>query len=385
LTIPSKSQRIEGVDALRGFALTGIFLLHNIEHFNLYDFPEAGSPALKALDKATADLMFFLFADKTYSIFALLFGYSFFLMFHQNLGWNAGARRKFGVRLLCLFFFGILGASFYMGEILTLYSITGFSLFFFSLLPTRWLPWVVAFLLIKPVDWVFLGLGINPWKDLTVNIDASWNASLMGMKSTSFFDLVLSNLTDGKFSELFWSWGTGRVSQISGLFGLGFFLGRKGFFLNTEENAKRWTKGFLIFFISCLIFFAGREGFKTLFPEKELMEMAEGLWARLGNLSQTFAMVGLFLLCYRNLRGDASSPLARYGKMSLTFYVLQSVMGALVYYGFGLNTWNHLTTLPSLGVGLLFLGLQITFAGWWLRTHRQGPLEGWLAGVMRKV
>jgi uncharacterized protein len=60
-------------------------------------------------------------------------------------------------------------------------------------------------------------------------------------------------------------------------------------------------------------------------------------------------------------------------------------MGALVYYGFELNTCNHLTTLPSLCVGLLLLGLQITFAAWWLQTHSQGPLESWLAGVMRRV
>lgn len=33
----AKSPRIEVVDALRGFAVMAIMLLHNIEHFNFYD------------------------------------------------------------------------------------------------------------------------------------------------------------------------------------------------------------------------------------------------------------------------------------------------------------------------------------------------------------
>ena len=43
--------RIEVVDALRGFAVMAIILLHNIEHFNLYNFPEATTDFMKALDK----------------------------------------------------------------------------------------------------------------------------------------------------------------------------------------------------------------------------------------------------------------------------------------------------------------------------------------------
>ena len=39
-----KKERILAIDALRGFAVMGIILLHNIEHFNFYSFPETTSP-----------------------------------------------------------------------------------------------------------------------------------------------------------------------------------------------------------------------------------------------------------------------------------------------------------------------------------------------------
>lgn len=54
-----------------------IILLHNIEHFNLYNFPEATTDFMKALDKGVWDTLFFLFSGKAYAIFALLFGFSF--------------------------------------------------------------------------------------------------------------------------------------------------------------------------------------------------------------------------------------------------------------------------------------------------------------------
>lgn len=63
-----KKERILAIDALRGFAVMGIILLHNIEHFNFYSFPETTSPVLGALDKSLWDMLFFMFSGKAYAI-----------------------------------------------------------------------------------------------------------------------------------------------------------------------------------------------------------------------------------------------------------------------------------------------------------------------------
>ena len=76
-SVPAK-QRILAVDALRGFAVMGIILLHNIEHFNFYSFPE-DSGTLKTLNTTLWDFLFFSFSGKAYAIFALLFGFTFYL------------------------------------------------------------------------------------------------------------------------------------------------------------------------------------------------------------------------------------------------------------------------------------------------------------------
>lgn len=69
--------RIEVVDALRGFAVLAIVLVHNIEHFNLYIFPETTSPLLASVNTFLWEAVFFIFGGKAYAIFALLFGFSF--------------------------------------------------------------------------------------------------------------------------------------------------------------------------------------------------------------------------------------------------------------------------------------------------------------------
>src|SRR5690554_1720680 len=91
--------RIEVVDSLRGFAIMGIMLLHSIEHFNFFNYPElADQPAwLSSLDSFVWDalfFLFFLFGGKGYAIFALLFGYTFGLMMNKQkkLGKDFGPR-----------------------------------------------------------------------------------------------------------------------------------------------------------------------------------------------------------------------------------------------------------------------------------------------------
>lgn len=73
------SGRIDIADILRGFAVMGIIVLHSIEHYNFYSFPEVTGEWLKFTDTVIWESMFFTFGGKAYAIFALLFGFSFFI------------------------------------------------------------------------------------------------------------------------------------------------------------------------------------------------------------------------------------------------------------------------------------------------------------------
>ncbi len=121
----AKSPRIEVVDALRGFAVMAIMLLHNIEHFNFYDFPAASSAFMQAMDKGIWETLFFLFSGKAYAIFSLLFGFSFFIQYNNQARKGEDFRLRFLWRLFLLFIIGCFNGAFFPGDILVLYSIIG--------------------------------------------------------------------------------------------------------------------------------------------------------------------------------------------------------------------------------------------------------------------
>ena len=74
-----KTPRIEVVDALRGFAVMAIILVHCIEHFHYMYYPTDSPSWLNALDRGVGNTVFCLFAGKAYAIFALLFGFTFYI------------------------------------------------------------------------------------------------------------------------------------------------------------------------------------------------------------------------------------------------------------------------------------------------------------------
>ena len=77
--IAETNARIDVADVLRGLAVMGIILLHSIEHFNFYSFPEeVPFEWMKFTDQAIWRGLFFTFSNKAYAVFALLFGFSFY-------------------------------------------------------------------------------------------------------------------------------------------------------------------------------------------------------------------------------------------------------------------------------------------------------------------
>src|SRR5574344_2173125 len=116
MLINQNSSRLYVVDALRGFAIISIMLIHNLEHFDYYFLPENLSPCMKALDKQVWDVLFFLFAGKSYAIFALLFGLTFFIQSDNQAKKGKDFRGRFAWRLVLLLVFALINSAFYEGD-----------------------------------------------------------------------------------------------------------------------------------------------------------------------------------------------------------------------------------------------------------------------------
>ena len=185
----------------------------------------------------------------------------------------------------------------------------------------------------------------------------------------------LGNVTLGQKASLLWAVNAGRLVQTAGLFLLGHWLGRRKMFSDKGNNTRTWT----------MVLAVAATAFAPLYTLKELAMQTQGTAAQSAGtaldmwqkLAFTLVLVSAFVLSYRfsDRFRKTVSGLRWYGRMSLTNYICQSVIGVLIYFPIGLNLAPYCGYTVSLLIGIAVFLLQVLLSRWWLSRHRQGPLE----------
>ena len=373
-------ERILAVDALRGFAVMGIILLHNIEHFNFYSFPEASSPLVKSLDSSLWDFLFFSFSGKAYAVFALLFGFTFYLQSRSAAKRGEDFKNRYMWRLLLLLGFGFVNSLFFPGEILVLYAILGFVLVPVRHWSDRSLLILAMVLMLQPLEWVKVFMGLADPSFAPRQMFYSLADVYPQLGGSSFTEMVKVNFVTGQLASLNWAWCYGRVFQTCSLFMLGLLFGRLGYFrFSSPDERKRsccfWIRMLCVSLPLAVVLYYFKGFVFSCVEQKLVLDSLTTVLNSWYNLFFMFAMAAAFLLLYCVNEGRVLRVLAPYGQMSLTDYVTQSVIGSFLYFGYGLELHKVCGTTCSLLVGMCFLVLQVAFAHWWFRHFKRGPLE----------
>lgn len=377
----SKTPRIEVVDALRGFAVMAILLVHSLEHFIFPVYPDPATQPewLNILDNGVFSIIFSLFAGKSYAIFALLFGFTFYIQYtNQQLKGNDFGYR-FLWRLLLLVGFATINAAFFPGgDVLLLFSIVGIFLFAVRKLNDKAVLILAIILLAQPVEWFhYIASIVDPSYALPdLGVGALYGEVATYTKDGNFGQFILGNITVGQKASLFWAIGGGRFLQTAGLFMMGMLIGRKQLFVSSEKNTRFWVK---VLIISAVLFCPIYE-LKVLLYDKSDVPMIKQSVGVIADMWQkfafTFVLVSSFVLLYQTERfRKLTGNLRFYGKMSLTNYLTQSMIGAVIYFPFGLYLAPYCGYTISLLIGILVFLTQVAFCKWWLKSHKQGPLE----------
>ena len=376
---PQSSPRLVAVDALRGLAVMGIVLLHNIEHFNFYSFPETTSPLLASLDRHLWDLLFFLFSGKAYAIFALLFGLTFYIQSRHCEKRGEDFRNRYMWRLLLLLGFGFVNASFFAGEILVLYALLGFVLVPVRHLSNRTVFWIAVVLMLQPLEWAKAVYALacpdaNP-QQMIFSLEDVYPQ----MGGDTLWELIRVNLVTGQLASLNWAWCYGRVFQTASLFMLGMLLGRTGLLHPTADSRARvlhfWGRTVIYALGAAVLLYFAKDFVVGLAEQPLLHASMQTVWSSWYNLACMPVLAGSFLLLCWTGAERIQRLLAPYGRMSLTDYITQSIIGTYLYYGYGLELRRCCCTTLGLLIGIVFFLLQLAFAHWWFRHFRRGPLE----------
>ncbi len=377
----SKIPRIDVVDALRGFAVMAILLVHSLEHFIFPVYPDAASQPgwLNSLDQTVLTLVFSLFAGKAYAIFALLFGFTFYVQYSNQERKGKDFGYRFLWRLLLLVGFATLNAAFFpAGDVLLLFAIVGIALFIVRKWSNRAVLITAALLLFQPVEWFhsLMGLFDTAYTLPDLHVGAMYEQVAAYTKEGNFWAFIYGNITLGQKASLFWAIGAGRFMQIAGLFMLGLLIGRKQLFLSSEGNAVFWVKTLIV----SAILFGPLYGLKVQYLDNHAEALVQQTVGTVFDMWQKLAFTGIlvasFVLCYRQPAFQRLTfGLRYYGRMSLTNYVSQSIAGALIYFPIGLYLAPYAGYTVSLLIGIMIFLAQLFFCQWWLRKHKQGILE----------
>ncbi|MCA1780305.1 MAG: DUF418 domain-containing protein [Xanthomonadaceae bacterium] len=381
----TSNERHEVLDALRGFALFGIFLA-NIRFFSGWEYlgpdqrAELAGSAYGLLDFAHLAVI----DGKFYTLFAFLFGLGFALQLQRLEGRGAAAGRIYLRRTTILLGFGLIHLFvFWVGDILTPYALLGFVLLAVRHWSDRTVLIVAGLSLLAPIFGyaLFWALGAAP----SLGLYEIAYAMMPPGAQNPMIDLRLSEWTERlqssfalgvlRFGYLFDTW---RWPKLFAIMLLGLWAGRRLMRGELLEDNRLLVGVVLSGGLSGAIagpILASLEGIGFDRPHSLI-----GLYAV---TAYTFAVIPLglayaaaFVLLWRKASG-VLRILAAPGRMALTNYLSQTIIGLTVFYGIGLNQAG-LWSIQSL---LLFAGVvyasQIVFSQLWLKSFRYGPME-WL-------
>ena len=380
------SERYIILDALRGFALLGICMA-NFPEFSLYTFLKAEAAAAfpsAGMDSITRYLLYVFVDGKFYTLFSLLFGIGFSIIISNAARKGANGFRIFYRRMFLLACIGFLHLMFiWSGDILMLYALLGMLLPLFRHASDRTLlVWAAALLLIP--------VGIDLACELCSVYPAQPVASLQqyycaryGITSDNFaywlrdaqdYQAVFQFLIQGALVRVQEFIDGNRYFKVMGLFLIGFYIGRREIYASLEER-KEWLQGLcryglliglplsLVYAWSCQ---NGHPWGLTVHSLLYLVSVYPTGFAYAAGIS-------LLYLRWKKLR--LWSWLAAPGRMALSSYIGQSVIGMFLFYGIGLGWGAGIGLLQTEGIVLGVYLFQMLFCLGWLKFFRFGPLE----------
>ncbi|ACB84260.1 DUF418 domain-containing protein [Natranaerobius thermophilus] len=348
----SLKERVEIVDALRGFALFGM-LIANLGVFthNEIDFLEMAS---------TIYSQFIL--NNFYPMFAILFGLSFYMFMSRP----RNTKLIFVRRLVILLILGIMHMVFVWHlDILHAYAITGiFLLFFYKMDLSSLKKWLVVLFILDMLFAAFLSDLLSGLVTTSApSIISSYNASSYGANLSITIENVPGILYDAVVD----------IPHHLFLFLIGLYLGKSGVFMETRDRLESvvrvswWSMGlFVLFYFSRMI--VRNYGLADEYLSLPL--------SNLFNLSLTFFYITLFVVFYHWKKDNYIFDRFRLiGKMTLTSYLTHSVIYLLLFYEINLGLYNELPTMLTPLLAVVIYLAQSEFARIWLNKFGHGPVE----------
>ncbi|WP_421617802.1 DUF418 domain-containing protein [Brevibacillus sp. TJ4] len=370
----SEADRIRQLDIIRGFALFGILLVNMPSYLHPALFTTvAGLPVDHTPLDEWIRLLFDMFVQtKFYTIFSFLFGVGFYVFMSRAEQKGLPMNQLFLRRLMVLLLIGMLHMFLlWYGDILHTYAIAGFFLMLFykkkKATVHRW-AWTLLIIMQTLLGLTLLIPGslagtrsALAQQAIEVYNNGSWG-EWMQFRWLHEIPFVMGN-------ELF------ALLSVMPLLLFGFSAAREGVFSRTAEHRAAIWRVWRISLIASIPLVAMIPLVKyevVRFPAAP--ELAIQVFVNWSGLALcAFYITSLLLLLAKESWLNRLAGLALVGRMSLTQYLLQTVLFVSItrlfsLYGSVSLVWGVLSCI-------VLFGCQVAFSRWWLERYSYGPLE----------
>ena len=362
-------QRIFSIDALRGFSLLGILLMNILtfaypyQIINPFEF-------FQHQDGAWFKISSLFIIASFYPIFAFLFGYGLSIMYQNSLDKGLNYYPMITRRLLFLLLLGIIhGVFIFYGDILSTYALLGLIAIIFVRLKPQYtlvalsigigifvLLYLLPMILLKDVTQIESFVGLQELERVNNILSSADYVSIIGFNLKYFGMNIANAILVGPFS-------------ILPIMLFGIYAHQINWFNKIKQHKNLYmvigvvvlTLGLAIKMIQIVL-----EGSVT----SQLMSQMIG-----GPIVALSYIMFFVILCEDQTARKILTPLQSIGKLSLTTYIMQSVICIFIFYGVGFNFYGKLPVLTIYIIGIVIYCVQLIVSYLYLMKFKQGPLE----------
>src|SRR6185436_6572441 len=326
---------------------------------------------------------------KFYSLFSLLFGIGFSIILIRNEQKGINPLKIFYRRLFILL---IIGAAhlflLWEGDILFLYALIGMTLPLFRKFSDKALLITAAALILSPVildciNILFHAKSGDALERLALSIDQK-----NGVPTDSTYANYLYRPGSGFHEWRNWQasgWAyrysyildSNRIPKVLGMFLLGFYAGRKMMYLHLENYVDFYKKlrlwGLVVGIpaaMACTYF----EIFQKHIPDP--IGLGHTFFYAISVVPLCLAYTSIICLRWIKKKGNSKlKVLAPMGRMALTNYLMQTIIGITIYYGVGIGFGGNIGPAIFIPIGLVVYAFQVLYSNLWFKYFNYGPSE----------
>lgn len=359
--------RVSFIDGMRGFSLLGILLANLL----VFQFGMFGINELKNLSTLDTGALYFVkifIEGSSMPIFTILFGYSLIKLIESIRKKKNKSRWSIVRRAIGLIAIGWLHSTFlWEGDILLSYGfMTLFLIPFFNRKAKTLFIWSgILFVLSTLLSYGSMELSKKQQQEMDTYIEET-NTVYANGSYQEIYDYRL-NVTPPGFGKPI---VVGIILVLAvvlyvPLFLLGMGLAKKRAFENMQAERRWYALGALLVPIGLICksisFIDSNFSGMLLMGGSQLLAVG---YVCLAALLVSTRPIPLLLHAFESV-----------GKLSMTNYLMQTIICTSVFYGYGLGLYGKLGVFWGVVFGITLYSLQCVFSVYYLKRFKRGPFE----------